>query len=134
MTGVSSNHNNPWLYQNILLLGQSFELSGLASSLLERGALVQAQVLEKASDLYHLPIEQFTMVIVSTETDAQLHLGREISSLLQLADPTILIVFASQSVPLQVISGGQGVKSYDVLLSLSEKKTNLDILTDLVAR
>lgn len=122
------------MYQNILLLGQHFELSSLASALLEKGAIVQEQALESVSDIYHLPIEQFTMVVVSIETDAQLHSAREISNLLQLADPTILIVFASQSVPLPVVSGGQGTKSYDVLLSLSEQRTNLDILADLMVR
>lgn len=84
-----------WKLENILVLSVERDVVSLAQSLSNEGAEVSFRSLHKLNDIYTIPLEQFTMVIMTSGSSQQDFDVIDVGGTLRRADLDIKLVWAS---------------------------------------
>lgn len=87
--------DGPWSMENVVVLGEAEELMDAARILHVNGAHIEFHLSTTLQDLYQLPLEQYSTVIMGpTRSDAQLDV-MDIGGIIRRADSSIRLIWAS---------------------------------------
>lgn len=109
-----------WSAENILVLNLSDDdaVDAFANSLCQKGADISYSVLDRLEDIFHLPLEQYTMVIMGTgvsEPDIDV---ADIGGILRRADHDLTLVWASSQFKITIASDAKRRGFCDIQLAV----------------
>jgi len=109
-----------WTAENILvlILSEDNDVSSLAKLLRTRGADVTFGTLNQLEDIFHFPLEQYTMVIMGTgasEPDIDV---ADIGGILRRADHDLTLVWASSQFKVSIASDAKRRGFCDIQLAV----------------
>ena len=117
-----------WERENILILGQSDGLFELSKDLAACGASVSFRFLTALQDLYHLPIDQYTMAIMTSGAKEQEFDVIDVGGILRRADPDLTLVWASELFKMSVIANNTTHAFCDLQLALPSSGDHMEAL------
>jgi len=119
-----------WSTQNILFLGllDNAALVDLASQLSDQGASVDFQPLTHLQQIYRVPLEQYSIVIIVDEGSNPIFDVSSLGKILRHADLDLIIVWASDSYPLSHVTNKSSETFCDVMLALPATAEDLSRL------
>jgi hypothetical protein len=107
-----------WADESVLFLGLGDDLIGLAKGLADRGASVSFRSLTKFQDVYHLPLEKFTIVVMDDGSIEQSFDVIDVGGTLRRSDSALCLVWASSAFTFSEVAD-QSTKGFcDILLAL----------------
>ena len=119
-----------WHKENILILGTNRDFINLAQSLSNEGAEISFRSLHKLNDLYTVPLEHFTMVIMTSGSSQQDFDVVDVGGILKRADLDIKLVWASPLFSLSSIAS-EGMTGFcDINLCLPAEAKDLQKLVE----
>lgn len=107
-----------WAQESVLVLGLGDDLVDLAKGLADRGASVSFRSLPTVQDVYQLPLEQFSMVLMDDGSIGQPFDVIDIGGILRRADRSLVLVWASPAFTLSVTADQTTMRFCDILLAL----------------
>ena len=116
-----------WRDETILILGTEPGLVKLGQALSEEGAMVSFRSLGRLQDIYLLPLEQYTMVVLPSGWDDLEFDVVDIGGILRRADQTLVLVWASEDFVLSQVADEDMRKFCDIALSLPASAENLKL-------
>jgi len=93
-----------WENENILILGRETGLHDLAKELASLGASVSFRFLTQLQELYQLPLEQYSTIIMSDRFDGQQCNVIDVGGILRRADSNLRLVWASEQFKLSAVA------------------------------
>lgn len=115
-----------WCNQNILFLGQDGEMFELAKSLADSGAGISFRSLAFLQDVYSLPLEQYSMVIMASGFEGQDFDVVDVGGILRRADTGITLVWASELFKLSLVADATTNRFCDIQLALPTTPNHLE--------
>ena len=115
-----------WRNQNILFLGQDGEIFRLAKSLADSGAGVSFRSLAFLQDVYSLPLEQYSMIIMTSGFEGQDFDVVDVGGILRRADSDITLVWASELFKLSLVADATTNRFCDIQLALPTTPNHLE--------
>jgi hypothetical protein len=115
-----------WKDESILVLGYEHGLSALAKDLSTLGAAVSFRFLTQLQDIYLLPLEQYSMVIMTDGSDGQQFEVVDVGGILRRADPKLTLVWASQKFRLSMVADAANYRFCDIQLALPTSPVHLE--------
>ena len=106
-----------WENENILILGRETGLHDLAKELASLGASVSFCFLTQLQELYQLPLEQYSTIIMSDRSDAQQCDVIDVGGILIRADSNLRLVWASEQFKLSAVATTMDGRFCDVQLA-----------------
>jgi hypothetical protein len=116
-----------WKDENVLILGQENGLSALAKDLSAHGASVSFRFLTQLQDLYQLPLEQYSIAIMTDGSNGQQFDVVDVGGILRRADPKLTVVWASERFRLSMVADSVDNKFCNVQLTLPASSAHLEI-------
>ena len=116
-----------WKNENILILGRETGLHDLAKELASLGASVSFRFLTQLQELYQLPLEQYSTIIMSDRSDGQQCDVIDIGGVLRRADSNLRLVWASEQFKLSAVATTMDGRFCDVQLALPASPAHLEI-------
>lgn len=107
-----------WKNENVIIFGQENGISHLARDIAAHNASVTFHFLLDIADLYRLPLEQYTMAIMTSGSPRQDFDVLDIGGILRRGDPNIKIVWVSTTFTKSEIAGPTWKHFCDLLLAL----------------
>ena len=123
---TSSFRSASWKNENILILGDVDPLFELAKDLSSCGASVSFKSLRSLKDLYSLPIEQYSMVIMTSGSRKQQFDVVDVGGILRRADTDLVLVWASKQFKLSTVSNATTNAFCDIQLALPASSSHLE--------
>ena len=117
-----------WECENILILGQSDGLFDLSKDLAACGASVSFRFLTALQDLYHLPLEQYTMAIMTSGAKGQEFDVIDVGGILRRADPDLTLVWVSELFKMSVVASTTTHAFCDLQLALPSSGDHMEAL------
>lgn len=109
-----------WSAENILvlILSKDNDVESFAKSLSKKGADVSFEVISKMEDIFYLPLEQYTMVIMGTgASEPDIHVA-DIGGVLRRADHSLTLVWASSQFKISIASDSKRHNFCDIQFSV----------------
>jgi hypothetical protein len=122
---IASFREFSWKNENVLILGPK-GLSALAKDLSAHGASVSIRFLTQLQDLYQLPLEQYSIVIITDGSNGQQFDVVDVGGILRRADPKLTIVWASERFKVSTLAGSMNNKFCNVQLMLPASSAHLE--------
>jgi len=116
-----------WNNETILCLGAKAGFQRLGKSLSEAGATVAFRSLTRLQDLYLLPLEHYTMVILPSNWDGLEFDVVDIGGILRRADQNMFLVWAAEDFVLSQVADNEMRKFCDIALSLPASVESLEL-------
>jgi len=126
MLQIEPFHEFSWKDESILVLGHEHGLSALAKDLSALGASVSFRFLTQLQDLYLLPLEQYSMVIMTDGSDGQQFEVVDVGGILRRADPELTLVWASEQFRLSMVADAADDRFCDIQLALPTSPIHLE--------
>jgi hypothetical protein len=95
----SRDMDNPWAAESILILGDDPRVRGTAQILSRNGAHVEFKTMVTLQCLYQIPLEHFSVVIMTDTNVAETFDVMDIGGIIRRTDPSIRLVWASTTLP-----------------------------------
>ena len=95
----SRDMDNPWAAESILILGDDPRVRGIAQILSRNGAHVEFKTMVTLQCLYQIPLEHFSVVIMTDTNVAETFDVMDIGGIIRRTDPSIRLVWASTTFP-----------------------------------
>jgi hypothetical protein len=116
-----------WENENILILGRETGLHDLAKELASLGASVSFRFLTQLQELYQLPLEQYSTIIMSDRFDGQQCNVIDVGGILRRADSNLRLVWASEQFKLSAVATTMDGRFCDVQLALPASPAHLEV-------
>jgi len=116
-----------WKNENILILGQENGLSALAKDLSAQGASVSCRFLTQLQNLYQLPLEQYSIAIMTDGSNGQQFDVVDVGGILRRADPKLTVVWASERFRLSMVADAVDDQFCNVQLALPALPVHLEV-------
>lgn len=116
-----------WENENILILGQESGLHDLAKELASLGASVSFRFLTQLQELYQLPLEQYSTIIMSDRSGFQQCEVIDVGGILRRADSNLRLVWASKQFKLSAVAATMNGRFCDVQLALPAVPAHLEV-------
>lgn len=109
-----------WSAENILvlILSDDNDVSSFAKSLCTKGADINFGTLNQLEDIFHFPLEQYTMVILGTGVSEPDINVADIGGVLRRADHDLTLVWASSQFKISVASDSKRRAFCDIQLAV----------------
>lgn len=127
VTGKSPQPFN-WRGENVLFLGTQAGLLNLGRALSGVGASVAFRSLRRLQDIYLLPLEQYTMVILPSDSDGLAFDITDIGGILRRADQVSVLVWTIEDFILSHSADEEMRGVDDIVLSLPATAKDLELL------
>lgn len=119
-----------WAHESVLFLGLGDDHINLAKELSDRGASISFRSLAKFQDVYHLVLEQFTIVVMDDGSLDKSFDVIDVGGTLRRADGTLILVWASSAFRLSE-AADQTTKGFcDIVLALPSTPDKLALFLD----
>lgn len=116
-----------WKNENVLILGQETGLHDLAKGISALGASVSFRFLMQLQELYQLPLEQYSTIIMTDRSDGQQCDVIEVGGILRRADSNLRLVWASKQFKLSAVATTAAGRFCDVQLALPASPSHLEL-------
>lgn len=116
-----------WKNESVLILGPDNGLFALAKSLSAQGASVSFYALTQLQDLYQLPLEHYSIAIMTDGSSGQQFDVIDIGGILRRTDPKLTVVWASEQFRFSMVSNAINTRFCDVQLTLPASPAHLEI-------
>lgn len=116
-----------WSSETALVLGQGRNIFSLAKELSSRGAGVSFQFLTSLEQLYQLPLEHYTMVILDSGGSDQSFDVLDVGGILKRSNMDLTVFWASDQFKMSSVSDAATNAFCDVLLALPASPKHLEL-------
>ncbi|NHM20614.1 hypothetical protein [Tritonibacter mobilis] len=116
-----------WKNENVLILGQETGLHDLAKGISALGASVSFRFLMQLQELYQLPLEQYSTIIMTDRSDGQQCDVIDVGGILRRADSNLRLVWASKQFKLSAVATTADGRFCDVQLALPASPSHLEL-------
>jgi len=116
-----------WKNETVLILGSENGLFSLAKDISAHGASVSFRFLTQLQDLYQLPLEQYSIVIMTDGSNGQQFDVIDVGGILRRADPKLTVVWASERFRFSMMANAVDNKFYNVQLTLPASSAHLEV-------
>jgi len=113
----------------VLILGDDDGLFSFAQMLAAKNASISFRFLKQFQEVYQIPLEQYTMVLMSTGVPEQGIDVADVGGILRRADPDLTLVWASSKFELSIASDTSKQKFCDIQLALPTSPEKLFAIT-----
>lgn len=124
---VTQTQSFSWGNETILFLGKEAGLVELGRALSTKGATVAFRSLACLQDIYLLPLEQYTMVVLPSAWDGLEFDIADIGGILRRADQALILVWASEKFIFSHLADEAMRGFYDIALTLPATAENLEL-------
>lgn len=107
-----------WENENILILGRETGLHDLAKELASLGASVSFRFLTQLQELYQLPLEHYSTIIMSDRSDGKQCDVIDVGGILRRADSNLRLVWASEQFKFSAVATTMDGRFCDIQLAL----------------
>lgn len=125
---ISSDIRGSWENENVLVLGQTDELFELAKDMSSHGASISFRSLVSLQDLYHLPLEQYSIVLMTSGTTNQQFDVIDVGGILRRSNPELVLVWASSQFKMSMVADSVTDRFCDFQLALPASPAHLEVL------
>jgi hypothetical protein len=128
---IAVHPNVSWSTETILvlILGDDDGIFSFSQMLAANNASISFRFLEHFQEVYQIPLEQYTMVLMSTGAPEQGIYVADVGGILRRADPDLTLVWASSKFELSIASDTSKKKFCDIQLALPTSPEKLFAMT-----